>query len=32
MFTENLKTLRKQRGMSQETLAQQLDVVRTDYF
>lgn len=28
MFSENLKTLRKQRGMSQETLAQQLNVVR----
>lgn len=28
MFCENLKTLRKQKGMSQETLAQQLNVVR----
>lgn len=28
MFSENLKTLRKQRCMSQETLAQQLNVVR----
>lgn len=28
MFSENLKTLRKQKGMSQETLAQQLNVVR----
>lgn len=28
MFSENLKTLRKQKGMSQETLAQQLHVVR----
>jgi len=28
MFSENLKTLRKQRGMSQEVLAQQLNVVR----
>lgn len=28
MFGENLKTLRKQKGMSQETLAQQLHVVR----
>lgn len=27
MFSENLKTLRKQKGMSQETLAQQLHVV-----
>lgn len=28
IFSENLKTLRKQKGMSQETLAQQLNVVR----
>lgn len=28
MFSENLKTLRKSRGMSQEVLAQQLHVVR----
>ncbi len=28
MFSENLKALRKQKGMSQETLAQQLHVVR----
>lgn len=28
MFSENLKTLRKQKGMSQEVLAQQLHVVR----
>lgn len=28
MFSENLKVLRKQKGMSQETLAQQLNVVR----
>lgn len=28
LFSENLKTLRKQKGMSQETLAQQLNVVR----
>lgn len=28
MFSENLKILRKQKGMSQETLAQQLNVVR----
>lgn len=28
MFSENLATLRKQRGMSQEVLAQQLNVVR----
>lgn len=28
MFNENLKILRKQKGMSQETLAQQLNVVR----
>lgn len=28
MFSENLKNLRKQRGMSQEALAQQLNVVR----
>ena len=28
MFGENVKTLRKQKGMSQETLAQQLNVVR----
>lgn len=28
MFSENLKILRKKRGMSQETLAQQLNVVR----
>lgn len=28
MFSENFKTLRKQKGMSQETLAQQLNVVR----
>ena len=28
MFSENLKTLRKQKGMSQETLAQQLSIVR----
>lgn len=28
MFCENLKLLRKQRGMSQEALAQQLNVVR----
>lgn len=28
MFSENLKTIRKQKGMSQETLAQQLNVVR----
>jgi putative transcriptional regulator len=28
MFSENLKTLRKQKGMSQETLAQQLNSVR----
>ena len=28
MFSENLKTLRKQKGMSQETLAQQLNIVR----
>lgn len=28
MFSENLKTLRKQKGMSQETLAQRLNVVR----
>ena len=28
MFSENLKTLRKQKGMSQETLAQQLHIVR----
>jgi len=28
MLGENLKTLRKQRGMSQEILAQQLGVVR----
>ena len=28
MLSENLKTLRKQRGMSQEVLAQQLHVVR----
>ncbi|MCM1309262.1 MAG: helix-turn-helix domain-containing protein [Butyrivibrio sp.] len=28
MFKENLKTLRKQKGMSQEALAQQLNVVR----
>ena len=28
MLSENLKTLRKQRGMSQEVLAQQLNVVR----
>lgn len=28
MLNENIKTLRKQRGMSQEALAQQLNVVR----
>ena len=28
MYSENLKTLRKQKGMSQEVLAQQLHVVR----
>lgn len=28
MFKENLQILRKQKGMSQETLAQQLNVVR----
>ncbi|MBD5401910.1 helix-turn-helix transcriptional regulator [bacterium] len=28
MFNENLRILRKQKGMSQETLAQQLNVVR----
>lgn len=28
MFGENLKTLRKHRGMSQEILAQQLNIVR----
>ncbi|MDF2700588.1 MAG: helix-turn-helix transcriptional regulator [Haloplasmataceae bacterium] len=28
MFNENFKTLRKQKGMSQETLAQQLNIVR----
>jgi putative transcriptional regulator len=28
MFSENLKTLRKQKGMSQEILAQQMCVVR----
>lgn len=28
MFKENLKTLRKQKGLSQEILAQQLNVVR----
>jgi len=28
MFSENLKTLRKQKGMSQEMLAQRLNVVR----
>ncbi|MDE6660071.1 MAG: helix-turn-helix domain-containing protein [Eubacterium sp.] len=28
MFSENLKILRKQKGMSQETLAQQFNVVR----
>jgi len=28
MLSENIRTLRKQRGMSQETLAQQLNVVR----
>jgi putative transcriptional regulator len=28
MFSDNLKMLRKQKGMSQEQLAQQLDVVR----
>lgn len=28
MLSENIKTLRKQRGMSQEALAQQLNVVR----
>lgn len=28
MLSENIKTLRKQKGMSQETLAQQLNVVR----
>ncbi|WP_312648977.1 helix-turn-helix domain-containing protein [Aminipila sp.] len=28
MFGENLKTIRNQKGMSQETLAQQLNVVR----
>lgn len=28
MFSENLKILRKQKGMSQETMAQQLNVVR----
>ena len=28
MFCENLKLLRKQKGMSQEALAQQLNVVR----
>ncbi|MCR4929008.1 MAG: helix-turn-helix domain-containing protein, partial [Lachnospiraceae bacterium] len=28
MLGENIKTLRKQKGFSQETLAQQLNVVR----
>lgn len=28
MFSENIKILRKQKGMSQETLAQQLNIVR----
>lgn len=28
MFSQNFKTLRKQKGMSQETLAQQLNIVR----
>ena len=28
MLGENLKTLRKQRGMSQEVMAQQLNIVR----
>lgn len=28
MFSENFKKLRKQKGMSQETLAQQLNIVR----
>ncbi len=28
MFGENLKALRKQRGMSQEVMAQQLNVAR----
>lgn len=28
MFQENLKTLRKQRGFTQETLAERLSVVR----
>ena len=28
MFSDNLKTLRRQKGMSQEILAQRLNVVR----